>query len=194
MTVAKQSSIIDKMKKDSEQLQYKPKSPSVLRKASKIGKENLQTIISPLRERNHWQELEPTSLYFCDLIIWRIVISIKFELFLRLLYLFKKKFSLWKQCWKLHEKPKNGNLFIILIRLFYLFIFKFFDSICLIFCWRPHRAWQRDIHFTCYFLKLLNTLGPYYNHVKFYYLVCHVSLSLLLVLSKADTSTIYYSV
>lgn len=53
MTVAKQSSIIDKMKKDSEQLQYKPKSPSVLRKASKIGKENLQTIISPLRERNH---------------------------------------------------------------------------------------------------------------------------------------------
>lgn len=52
MTVAKQSSIIDKMKKDSEQLQYKPKSPSVLRKSNKIGKENL-TIISPLRERNH---------------------------------------------------------------------------------------------------------------------------------------------
>ncbi|KAJ8726915.1 hypothetical protein PYW08_015312 [Mythimna loreyi] len=53
MTVAKQSSIIDKIKKDSEQVQYKPKSPSVLRKSTKIGKENLQTIISPLRERNH---------------------------------------------------------------------------------------------------------------------------------------------
>ncbi|KAJ8724939.1 hypothetical protein PYW07_015897 [Mythimna separata] len=53
MTVAKQSSIIDKMKKDSEQIQYTPKSPSVLRKSTKIGKENLQTIISPLRERNH---------------------------------------------------------------------------------------------------------------------------------------------
>lgn len=53
MTVAKQSSIIDKMKKDSEQINYKPKSPSVIRKSTKIGKENLQTIISPLRERNH---------------------------------------------------------------------------------------------------------------------------------------------
>ncbi|XP_047023624.1 girdin-like [Helicoverpa zea] len=53
MTVAKQSSIIDKLKKDSEQFQYKPKSPSVIRKSTKIGKENLQTIISPLRERNH---------------------------------------------------------------------------------------------------------------------------------------------
>ncbi|XP_075972788.1 uncharacterized protein LOC142974379 [Anticarsia gemmatalis] len=53
MTVAKQSSIIDKMKKNSEQLQYKPKSPSVIRKTTKIGKENMQTVISPLRERNH---------------------------------------------------------------------------------------------------------------------------------------------
>lgn len=53
MTLAKQSSIIDKMKKDSEQMQLKPKSPSVMRKTSKLGKENMQTIISPLRERNH---------------------------------------------------------------------------------------------------------------------------------------------
>ncbi|XP_026746965.1 citron Rho-interacting kinase-like [Trichoplusia ni] len=53
MTVAKQSSIIDKMKKDSEQYQYKPKSPSVMRKSCKLGKENLQAVISPLRERNH---------------------------------------------------------------------------------------------------------------------------------------------
>ncbi|XP_063823505.1 myosin-4-like [Ostrinia nubilalis] len=53
MTVAKQSSIIDKMKKDMDQVQAKPKSPSVLRKSLKIGKENVQTVISPLRERNH---------------------------------------------------------------------------------------------------------------------------------------------
>lgn len=53
MTVAKQSSIIDKMKKDMEHVQTKPKSPSVLRKTLKIGKENVQTVISPLRERNH---------------------------------------------------------------------------------------------------------------------------------------------
>ncbi|XP_028040668.1 paramyosin-like [Bombyx mandarina] len=51
MTVAKQSSIIDKLKKDLEQSQYTPKSPSVLRKSLKVGKENMQTI-SPLRERN----------------------------------------------------------------------------------------------------------------------------------------------
>lgn len=53
ITAAKQSSIIDKLKKDSEQLQYTPKSPSLNRKTSKMGKENLQTVISPLRERNH---------------------------------------------------------------------------------------------------------------------------------------------
>lgn len=52
MTVAKQSSIIDKMKKETEQHQTKPKSPSVIRKTYKIGKENMQ-VISPLRERNH---------------------------------------------------------------------------------------------------------------------------------------------
>ncbi|CAB3225001.1 unnamed protein product [Arctia plantaginis] len=52
MTLAKQSSIIDKMKKDSEQ-HFKPKSPSVMRKTTKLGKENMQTVISPLRERNH---------------------------------------------------------------------------------------------------------------------------------------------
>lgn len=53
MTLAKQSSVIDKMKKDSEQGQTKPNSPSVVRKSIKIGKENIQTVISPLRERNH---------------------------------------------------------------------------------------------------------------------------------------------
>ncbi|KAM3968301.1 uncharacterized protein ACR2FA_007632 [Aphomia sociella] len=53
MNMAKQSSIIDKMKKDMEQFQPKPKSPSVMRKTHKVGKENLQSIISPLRERNH---------------------------------------------------------------------------------------------------------------------------------------------
>ncbi|KAG6453800.1 hypothetical protein O3G_MSEX008324 [Manduca sexta] len=52
MTVAKKTSIIEKLRKDSEQSQYKPKSPSVLRKTHKVGKENLNTI-SPLRERNH---------------------------------------------------------------------------------------------------------------------------------------------
>ncbi|XP_011554961.3 myosin-11 [Plutella xylostella] len=50
-TVAKQTSIIDMMKKDKEQI--KPKSPSVIRKTHKLGKENSQIIISPLRERNH---------------------------------------------------------------------------------------------------------------------------------------------
>lgn len=56
MTVAKQSSIIDKLKKESEQIHSKPKpkSPSVMRKTHKIGKENLPAVISPLRERNHW--------------------------------------------------------------------------------------------------------------------------------------------
>ncbi|CAG9791891.1 unnamed protein product [Diatraea saccharalis] len=53
MTVAKQSSIIDKMKKDMEQVQSKPKSPSVIRKTHKMGKENFQSTLSPLRERNH---------------------------------------------------------------------------------------------------------------------------------------------
>ncbi|CAG4940463.1 unnamed protein product [Colias eurytheme] len=53
MNVAKQSSLLDKMKKEAEQIQMKPKSPAVMRKAHKMGKENVQTIISPLRERNH---------------------------------------------------------------------------------------------------------------------------------------------
>ncbi|XP_023938293.1 paramyosin [Bicyclus anynana] len=53
MTLAKQSSVMDKMIKDAEQVQAKPKSPSVIRKSMKIGKENMQTVISPLRERNH---------------------------------------------------------------------------------------------------------------------------------------------
>ncbi|CAG5009579.1 unnamed protein product [Parnassius apollo] len=53
MTLAKQSSIIDKMKKELEQSQVMPKSPSLSRKTIKIGKENLQTVVSPLRERNH---------------------------------------------------------------------------------------------------------------------------------------------
>ncbi|XP_026491444.2 centromere protein F [Vanessa tameamea] len=52
MTVAKQSSVMDKLRKDAEQVQIKPKSPSVIRKSHKIGKENIQ-VISPLRERNH---------------------------------------------------------------------------------------------------------------------------------------------
>ncbi|XP_047545836.1 centromere protein F [Vanessa atalanta] len=52
MTVAKQSSVMDKLRKDAEQVQMKPKSPSVIRKSHKIGKENIQ-VISPLRERNH---------------------------------------------------------------------------------------------------------------------------------------------
>ncbi|XP_046979019.1 golgin IMH1 [Vanessa cardui] len=52
MTVAKQSSVMDKLRKDAEQVQMKPKSPSVIRKSHKIGKENMQ-VISPLRERNH---------------------------------------------------------------------------------------------------------------------------------------------
>ncbi|CAK1578231.1 unnamed protein product [Parnassius mnemosyne] len=53
MTLAKQSSIIDKMKKEMEQSQVMPKSPSVSRKTLKIGKENIQAVVSPLRERNH---------------------------------------------------------------------------------------------------------------------------------------------
>lgn len=53
MTVAKQSSMMDKMKKEAETIQTKPKSPSVLRKTLKMGKENMPTVISPLRERNH---------------------------------------------------------------------------------------------------------------------------------------------
>ncbi|XP_072941720.1 uncharacterized protein [Epargyreus clarus] len=55
MSMAKQSSIIDKLKKDIEQApKNMPKSPSLVRKTQKIGKENVQNIIiSPLRERNH---------------------------------------------------------------------------------------------------------------------------------------------
>lgn len=53
MTVAKQSSVMDKMKKEAEINQAKPKSPSVLRKTLKMGKENMPNVISPLRERNH---------------------------------------------------------------------------------------------------------------------------------------------
>lgn len=55
MSMAKQSSIIDKLKKDMEQTPKNiPKSPSLVRKTQKIGKENVQNIIiSPLRERNH---------------------------------------------------------------------------------------------------------------------------------------------
>ncbi|XP_061706103.1 golgin subfamily A member 4-like [Cydia pomonella] len=52
MTAAKQSSLIDKLKKDAE-AHVAPKSPSVMRKTHKIGKENLPAVISPLRERNH---------------------------------------------------------------------------------------------------------------------------------------------
>lgn len=52
MTLAKQSSVIEKLKKEAEQAPMKPKSPSVMRKGHKIGKENIQ-VISPLRERNH---------------------------------------------------------------------------------------------------------------------------------------------
>lgn len=53
MTVAKQSSIIDKLQKEAEKVNYKAKSPSVVRKSHKIGKENIQTVVSPLRERNN---------------------------------------------------------------------------------------------------------------------------------------------
>ncbi|CAH2063424.1 unnamed protein product, partial [Iphiclides podalirius] len=53
MMIAKQSSMMDKMKKEMEQSQVTPKSPSVTRKTIKIGKENIQTVVSPLRERNH---------------------------------------------------------------------------------------------------------------------------------------------
>lgn len=53
MTVAKQSSVIDKIKKDMDHVHSKPKSPSVIRKSHKVGKENVQNVISPLRERNH---------------------------------------------------------------------------------------------------------------------------------------------
>lgn len=58
MTVAKQASIIDKLKKEMEQTQnkvkspYLPKSPSTMRKSHKLGKENQLQIVSPLRERN----------------------------------------------------------------------------------------------------------------------------------------------
>ncbi|XP_063379833.1 golgin subfamily A member 4-like [Cydia fagiglandana] len=52
MTVAKQSSLIDKLKKDAE-THVAPKSPSLMRKTHKIGKENLPAVVSPLRERNH---------------------------------------------------------------------------------------------------------------------------------------------
>lgn len=52
MTLAKQSSVIEKLKKEAEQAPMKPRSPSVMRKGHKIGKENIQ-VISPLRERNH---------------------------------------------------------------------------------------------------------------------------------------------
>ncbi|KAJ2950718.1 hypothetical protein O0L34_g8980 [Tuta absoluta] len=61
MTVAKQCSIMDKLKKDAETAPPLPlplphagaKSPSLHRKAYKAGKENLQLVVSPLRERNH---------------------------------------------------------------------------------------------------------------------------------------------
>ncbi|KPJ16845.1 hypothetical protein RR48_13701 [Papilio machaon] len=52
MMMVKQSSMMDKMKKEVEQLQVTPKSPSFGRKTIKIGKENIQTVVSPLRERN----------------------------------------------------------------------------------------------------------------------------------------------
>ncbi|XP_013175469.1 PREDICTED: uncharacterized protein PFB0145c-like [Papilio xuthus] len=52
MLMVKQSSMMDKMKKELEQLQVAPKSPSFGRKTIKIGKENIQTVVSPLRERN----------------------------------------------------------------------------------------------------------------------------------------------
>ncbi|KAI5641958.1 hypothetical protein NE865_05957 [Phthorimaea operculella] len=58
MTVAKQSSIMDKMKKDAETAPLSlphagVKSPSLHRKTYKAGKENMQLVVSPLRERNH---------------------------------------------------------------------------------------------------------------------------------------------
>lgn len=59
MTVAKQSSIIDQLKREMEQMQtkakspYLPKSPASIRKSHKLGKENQLQIVSPLRERNH---------------------------------------------------------------------------------------------------------------------------------------------
>ncbi|XP_041973153.1 interaptin-like [Aricia agestis] len=53
MNLAKQTSIIDKMKKEADQVDTKPKSPSLFRKTQKIGKENVQIVVSPLRERNH---------------------------------------------------------------------------------------------------------------------------------------------
>ncbi|CAH2091854.1 unnamed protein product [Euphydryas editha] len=52
MTIAKQTSVMDKLKKEAEQTSMKPKSPSVIRKGHKIGKENIQ-LIPPLRERNN---------------------------------------------------------------------------------------------------------------------------------------------
>ncbi|XP_061378997.1 golgin subfamily A member 4-like [Danaus plexippus] len=52
LSLAKQSSIIDKMKKESA-APGQPRSPSVMRKTLKLGKENLQAAVSPLRERNH---------------------------------------------------------------------------------------------------------------------------------------------
>lgn len=58
MAVAKQSSIMDKMKSEMGQMQTKAKSPYLpkspkMRKSHKIGKENQLQIVSPLRERNH---------------------------------------------------------------------------------------------------------------------------------------------
>lgn len=54
MTVAKQASTIEKMKKDIDQVNItKPKSPSMHKKSMKIGKENNLIVVSPLRERNH---------------------------------------------------------------------------------------------------------------------------------------------
>lgn len=53
MMMVKQSSMMDKMKKELDQMQVAPKSPSFARKTVKIGKENIQTVVSPLRERNH---------------------------------------------------------------------------------------------------------------------------------------------
>ncbi|XP_026326819.1 COP1-interactive protein 1-like [Hyposmocoma kahamanoa] len=53
IALSKQSSIVEKIKKDAEQTQPKPKSPSMVRKGHKTGKENLHVVVSPLRERNH---------------------------------------------------------------------------------------------------------------------------------------------
>ncbi|GBP69705.1 hypothetical protein EVAR_79938_1 [Eumeta japonica] len=50
LNIAKQSSIIEKIKKDMELQQSQTKSPSLHRKIHKVGKENSQTVVSPLRE------------------------------------------------------------------------------------------------------------------------------------------------